>query len=228
MAIKTKTVDFGRLTLKVNDILYGVADGNDAGTLLSSIDMSATTGVTAGIAEADKAIILDASANLDSGINDFTIDGDLTVSTTATVTGALTVSGGLKMAPVVHPANDTTIALSVADSGKVHIIPDLDATSTFTLPIVAAGLSYEFWYGGVAADAANFVLVPQAGTFFTGGVVFADAQADATTAVFGDGAADDTFTIVTPSGGTNFKVVSDGTTWFITGTVVSTTVCTIA
>jgi hypothetical protein len=140
----------------------------------------------------------------------------------------ITSTGGTKGPGPVVITDVTSYTVLATNSGRVHTFPDFGSSCTATLPAAAAGLEYEFWYVGVAADAQNFILTTQSGEFFTGGVVHADAQADATTAVFADGAADDVFTLVTPSGGTNFKVISDGTTWFITGTVVSTTVCTLA
>jgi hypothetical protein len=125
-------------------------------------------------------------------------------------------------------AATTAYTVLAADSGKVFMIPDVTGNCTATLPAAAAGLTFEFWYVGIATDAQNFLVVTQSGEYFSGGVLFANTSAAATTPVYGDGTSDDTFTVVTPAAGTWFKFVSDGTTWYMTGQVVSATVCTIA
>jgi hypothetical protein len=157
---------------------------------------------------------------------DVDVTGNAAVGGTLAITGALTGTGGLKLAPVALAADDTTIAVSASDSGKLHVVPDVDATSTITLPAAAAGLTFEFMYGGAAADAHDHVFVPTAG-FFIGGVVFHDQDGDVSAPVFSDNDSNDVFTIVTPD---NYwiKFVSDGTNWYLNGYVHSATVCTIA
>src|SRR6188474_3071194 len=81
-------------------------------------------------------------------------------------------------APVVV-TDAATYAVLAANTGKLHVCPNFTASCTITLPAAAAGLRYEFWYGGAAADAADWIIVPTAG-FFIGGVVFEDSGADAT------------------------------------------------
>jgi hypothetical protein len=120
-----------------------------------------------------------------------------------------------------------TYAVLAADSGRVHVLPDLTATCTITLPAAAAGLNYEFWYGGAAADAQNWIIVPTAG-YFIGGVVFHDQDGDLSSSVFSDGNSNDVFTVVTPEVGTVIKVWCDGTNWYLNGSVHSATVPTLA
>lgn len=157
---------------------------------------------------------------------DLTVGDDLTVTGDLAVTAAITATGGLKTAPVALAADDTTLTILAANSGKLHIVPDVDATSTVTLPAAADGLTFEFMYGGAAADAHDHKFVPTAG-FFIGGVVFHDQDGDVSAPVFSDGNSNDVFTIVTPD---NYwvKFVSDGTNWYLNGYVHSATVCTIA
>jgi hypothetical protein len=140
----------------------------------------------------------------------------------------ITSSGGTQDTGPVNIGDVTSYSVLAKNSGRVHVWPDLGAECTVTLPAAEAGLNYEFHYVGIATDAVNFIVVPVALTYFTGGVLFANTSAAATTAVYGDGTTDDTFTIVNPAGGTWFKLTCDGTTWFLTGQVVSGTVCTIA
>jgi hypothetical protein len=129
-------------------------------------------------------------------------------------------------APVVvtDAASYTVLA---ANSGVLHVVPDVSQATTMTLPAPVAGMKYEFIYGGAAADASNHIFVPQTGDFFIGGVTFHDAQADATTSVWSDGNSNDVFTIVTP-GTYRVMFVSDGTNWYVTGEITGATVCTMA
>jgi hypothetical protein len=156
---------------------------------------------------------------------DLTVGDDLTVTGDLAVTGAVALSGGATLAPVAI-ADAATYAVLVADSGKLHAVPDVTASITVTLPAAAAGLTYEFMYSGAAADAQNHIFVPTAG-FYIGNVTFHDSQADATTAVFSNGSSNDVFTLVTPASYT-LKFVSNGTNWYVSGHVQSATVCTMA
>jgi hypothetical protein len=128
-------------------------------------------------------------------------------------------------APVVV-TDAASYAVLAANTHKLHVVPDCSQTTTCTLPAAAAGLKYEFIYGGAAADASNHVFTTTAG-FFIGSVEFHDSQADATTPVFSDGNSNDVFTLVTPAA-YNVKFVSDGTNWYVSGWVGSATVCTMA
>jgi hypothetical protein len=120
----------------------------------------------------------------------------------------------------------TAYAVLARDSGRLHVVPDVTSNITITLPAAAAGLTYEFSYGGAAADAQNHIFVPTAG-FYIGNVTFHDTQADATTAVYSDGDSNDVFTLVTP-GAYTLKFVCNGTNWHVLGHVQSATVCTMA
>lgn len=140
--------------------------------------------------------------------------------------------GGLAMRPVVV-SDVTTYTFLKKNSGKIHLIPDLTSTCTFTLPAVSSGLMYELWYTGTAADAVNWVINTAATTsLFYGGVVHLDTNADAAgdevVVVDGDKVDDGTMTIITPEAGTRVALVSDGTRWFVTGYVASATVPTFA
>jgi hypothetical protein len=123
-------------------------------------------------------------------------------------------------------ADATSYSVLAANSGILHVIPDVAANITVTLPAAAAGLEYEFIYGGAAADAHNHIFIPTAG-FFIGGVTFHDAQADATTSVWSDGNSNDVFTLVTP-GTYRVKFFCNGTNWYVTGEITGATVCTMA
>lgn len=135
------------------------------------------------------------------------------------------------MRPVVIP-DGTTYTVLKKNSGKVHILPDLTADITITLPAVEDGLTYEFRYSGTAADAQDWVINAVAGDLFYGGLIHLDTDAgaagDEVVVVDADKVDDDTCTILTPEAGSVVKLVSDGTYWYITGSVASATVPTFA
>jgi len=156
---------------------------------------------------------------------------EVTSGSGVTIDGVLLKDGviagtGLKLgAPVVMTAG--SYAITAANSGKLHIIPDTTAI-TATLPAAAAGLNYEFWYGGATAEAADHVIQGAAGTaLFKGGVLHVDTD-DTSAGVYADGSDDIIFTLKVVECGTLVKVWSDGTVWYITGTVYSATVPTFA
>lgn len=140
--------------------------------------------------------------------------------------------GGLAMRPV-SVTDAATYTVLAKNSGKVHIMPDLTADCTITLPAAKNGLCYKFIYAGAAADAQDWIVNTAATTsVYKGGLVHADADAgsagDEVVPVYSDGSTNDTMTILTPEAGTVVEIVSDGTHWYVTGTVVSATAPTFA
>lgn len=152
---------------------------------------------------------------------------DAHVRNDLTVTGKATLTGGARLAPVAL-ADDTTYAVLAANSGKLHVVPDLTADDAIALPTAAAGLNFKFIYGGAATDGQNWVITSTG--VFKGGVVHLDADADDSgdevVPVIADGSGDNTLTVVTPDAGTQVSVVCDGTDWYVDGVVVSATVPT--
>lgn len=135
--------------------------------------------------------------------------------------------GGLNMRPVAV-TDATTYSVLASNSGKVHAFPDLTADCTVTLPPVENGLKFELMYVGAAADAHDWTINASATTeLFKGGVVHVDTDAgaggDEIVPVYADFSDDDTLTVTTPEAGTLITLVSDGTSWLVTGTVVSAT-----
>jgi len=140
--------------------------------------------------------------------------------------------GGLAMRPV-SVADGTTYSLLKKNSGKVHLIPNLTADMTITLPAAENGLAFELWYTGTAADAQDWIVNTAATTeIFYGGLVHLDTDAgaagDEIVVVDADQVDDDTMTILTPEAGTRVALVSDGSKWYVTGYVASATVPTFA
>jgi len=134
----------------------------------------------------------------------------------------------LGLGSIVAIPDATTYTVLATDSGKTHVLPNLTANCTISLPTAAAGLEYEFVGKAVAADAQNWIIA--AGVPYIGAVVFLDTDdpADTVAAVYPNGSSNDNFTVVTPGGGTRVKVTCDGTNWIINGVIVSATVPTFA
>lgn len=130
----------------------------------------------------------------------------------------------------VNVTDAATYSVLAADSGKIHIIPNLTASCTLTLPTAAAGLEYIFIGKAVAADAQDWIIKsPSATNYFLGGVSFADTDAGAGAdeihaGIWSNGSTNDFLTVVTPGAGTQIRVICDGTNWIVNGQVFSATV----
>lgn len=134
---------------------------------------------------------------------------------------------------IVSVTDATTYTVLAANTGKTHVIPDLTADITISLPAVAAGLEYEFVYAGVAADAQDWALDTGSNTnYYLGGVAHLDTDAnsaaDEVVPVAGDGNSNSILNVLVPDVGTRVKMVCDGTNWILSGAVVGATAPTFA
>jgi hypothetical protein len=147
-------------------------------------------------------------------------EGDTAEITTATIT-TLTTTGAKSSVVVVTDAASYTVL--AANSGRVHVVPNLTADITIDLPTPAAGLNYEFIYGGAAADGQDWFFDTGSNTnYFVGGVVNLDVGGTPeVVVVYSDGNSNSTLDADTPAAGTSIKFYSDGTVWYVNGTVVS-------
>ena len=126
-------------TLGINNLLkvsntgeLTLSDGtNDVskGTTINYVDLAKIDGITDGTAVANKALILDGSNNLNSGINDFTIDRDLTVK------GDITLNGGdLKSSVgIVNLFNDATTINIGGAATDINIGTDTSQKNTLRI-----------------------------------------------------------------------------------------------
>lgn len=134
----------------------------------------------------------------------------------------------LRFTPVVV-TDAATYTVKEYNSGVLHIVPNLTADITITLPSPKKGLSYKFWYGGAAADAQDWLITTGSNTnYFVGGVKFSDQDTDVMAPVYSDGNSNSKLTVLTPEVGTWVEIVSDGTLWYLNGDVFSATVPTLA
>ena len=147
--------------------------------------------------------------------------------------GGASGGGGFKMGSPVSVTDASTYTCLAANSGKIHVVPNLTADCAISLPTEARGLVYEFWYGGAAADAQDWTITATGNTnYFIGGVTHLDADAgsagDEVVPVYADGNSNSSLNVLTPEVGTVVRLVCDGTNWYLNGTVVSATVPVIA
>lgn len=199
MADRSRYIDYAGNMLIVNGLRVNATKPGQLGTELTATEALYLDGLTPGTAAASKAVV---------------VGSDSTV-----------LELGVKRAPVAI-ADAASYAVLVANSGHLHVVPNVTANITVTLPAAAAGLEYRFMYGGAAADAQNHIFVPTAG-FYIGGVTFHDEDGDVSAPVFSNGSSNDVFTVVTPAG-YDLTFVSNGTNWYVNGYVHSATVCTMA
>ncbi len=126
-------------------------------------------------------------------------------------------------APVVI-TDAATYTLLAANSGKLHLLPDMTQNSAISLPAVAAGLDYEIMYSGVAADAHDHTFDSGSDTnFYFGSVQFHDTDDDSTVDVPSDNDSNSILTINNAYAGTVIKITCDGVNWYIRGIVLSDT-----
>lgn len=136
------------------------------------------------------------------------------------------VTNGINATPgVVSVGNENTTILAT-NSGKVHVIANVSADRTFTLPPVARGLNYKFVAEVGAADGHDWIFAAAAtANLFKGGVWFLDTDAGPPTtvaAVVADQSDDDQLQVNLPQGGTVIEMYCDGTYWIVCGMVAST------
>lgn len=154
-----------------------------------------------------------------------TVTGDMVVTGDVTLTGDLDITGTLTSSGTYVAVPDgATYTVLAANSGKIHIMPDLTASCTISLPTAAAGLVYEFISKGVAEDAQNWVFDTGSDTnFYLGGLTELDTTGDTVVLEVPDGDSNSKMTIVTPAPGTRILMICDGTNWILSGVVQSDT-----
>ena len=133
---------------------------------------------------------------------------------------------GGKPKDVVFIPDAAAYTVSANDSGKIHVCPDLTADLTITLPTEERGLSYEFWYGGTAADAQDWIIKTTGNSnYMIGGLVGHDTDngGDDTAVIDSDNNSNSQLTIYTPIAGTKVEMVCDGVVWYVNGHVISAT-----
>jgi hypothetical protein len=158
---------------------------------------------------------------------DFAVTDDLTVTDDVSVGGDLTVTGGLRLTPVAVP-DATPYTVLAANSGKLHILPDLTADTTINMPTAAAGLHYIFVIG-VAEDTTQDAIFDTGAdaNYFHGALVCIDDDDSAVSFVASDNDSNSIMSILTPGAGTRVEMWCDGTKWYVTGQVIGGTATSV-
>lgn len=123
---------------------------------------------------------------------------------------------------------DANYTVKAEDSGKLHMVANVSADRTITLPSPVDGLVFEFIATVVAADGHDWIFDTGSDTnYFTGSIVHVDTDSDAAgdeiVVVAPDGNSNSKLQINVPQGGTKVRFISDGTTWNVDGFAVSAT-----
>lgn len=155
-------------------------------------------------------------------------DTDIDIKLTPKGAGRVQIGAGISGAAPVVITDATPYAVLASNSGKLHVIPDMTQDTSITLPTEAAGLHYEFIYGGAAAESHDHTITSEADlNFFVGGLAFLDTNAGPGAAealvVRADGNSNSKLTLNNVDCGTRVILWCDGTRWYVTGTVVSDT-----
>ena len=125
---------------------------------------------------------------------------------------------------------DTTFTVA-ANAFRLNIQPNISAARTITLPTPVLDTWFHIVSLPLAADGHTLTIKGTDEThFFYGGVMNHDMDqtSQTTAAVFGDGSADDVFTLPTSSGMDLWLHAKSTTVWYIWGWTASTTTSTIS
>jgi hypothetical protein len=152
---------------------------------------------------------------------------------TAVAASAAEINAAAKVSTRRVAVGDANYTVLAANSGKPHMVANVSADRTFTLPTPADGLDFEFIAEIAAADGHDWIINTGSDTnYFVGGIVHLDTDSDAAgdeiVAVFPDGNSNSKLQINLPQGGTRVRVTCDGTLWTVSGFAVSATAPTFA
>lgn len=149
-------------------------------------------------------------------------NGFQTISTNSS-TGAVTVVSNTGAAPVALTDANATMT-TAANSGALMITPDVTADRTISLPTPVAGATFQFVYGGGAADGHDVIFDTGSDTlYFVGGVTFHDTDDGAVSVVFSDGNSNSKLQVNVPAAMNITFVGTSATTYQVFGTVAGAT-----
>ena len=132
----------------------------------------------------------------------------------------LKVSQGFRKVPEVKAS---TVSLTTQESGRAIAVKNKTADAVYTLPNAEDGLNYKFMI--VEKDGAYDVEINSASAteFFHGGVTHLDTDNETIATVVSDNDSNDFLTLTLVEAGSMVEMYCDGTNWFVTGHVASTT-----
>lgn len=138
------------------------------------------------------------------------------------------------MNAVTHVAvGDADYTVLPENSGKPHLVANVSADRTITLPSPVDGLDFEFIAQVGAADGHDWIFTTGAdANYFLGAVIHLDTDAVAAgievVVVAPDGNSNSKLQINLPAGGTRVRFTCDGTLWTVSGFATSVTAPTFA
>lgn len=123
---------------------------------------------------------------------------------------------------------DANYTVLPENSGKPHLVANVSADRTITLPDPVDGLDFEFIAQVGTADGHDWIFDTGSNTnYFVGAVVHLDTDADAAgdeiVLVAPNGSSNSKLQINLPQGGTRVRFICDGTLWTVSGFAVSVT-----
>lgn len=133
-----------------------------------------------------------------------------------------------EMTQGIVSVGDEDTSLSASDTGKPHLVANVSADRTFTLPTEAAGLDIEVIAQVGAADGHDWIIKTTGNSnYFVGALIHFDTDADSGNGTIAnispDGNSNSQLQINLPQGGTRIRFTCDGTLWTVSGTVMSVT-----
>lgn len=148
-------------------------------------------------------------------------------TTAVNATGA-EVNAAADISVAVVQMTDADQSFSALNSGKPHLVPNVSADRTFTLPTPQTGLEFRLYAQISAADGHDWIIDTGSDTnFFNGAVVHLDTDAVGAGTEIVDvapnGSTDSIIQVNLPEGGTFLHFICDGTNWTIAGMVASVT-----
>jgi len=173
MATRSKTVEFGGLDIICNSIAVGATKPGQAGTVLAGSELTVLDGVTPGTAAASKALVLNSSSGITTG---------LTLLTAATVTGttAIGVTGTGAHISVRREiiADGAAVVLTEAQSGGLVYMDKTDGSLT-TLPEITAtniGMTFDFAWPVSYVSGTQKIITGVAGDLIVGTILKFDTD----------------------------------------------------
>jgi len=131
--------------------------------------------------------------------------------------------GGVVFPDGVVLLSDANASIKASDSGKTHVIANVSADRTFTLPVGELGMRYRFVAQVGAADGHDWIFATAStAVLFAGGVYELATGGPTPGVVVADQSNDDALQVNVPQGGTWVEMVFDGTYWVVSGMVIST------
>jgi len=157
---------------------------------------------------------------------DFT--GGLSIGGTALTATAAEINSAADVSGKIVSVTDANTDILATNSGKPHLVANVSADRTFSLPTAAAGLDFEFIATVGTADGHDWIIDAGSDTnFYLGAIVHTDTDAndagDEIVVVAPDGNSNSKLQINLPQGGTRVRVICDGTNWVVSGFAVSVT-----